>query len=269
MSKHIAHHDSTAVLDTVAKLFRVMNKSGVSLEDFVPPMQSVVKRKNLVEYIKLGYPKVNSNGTIDTTPTEHELARLILADDFITPEEIANARGLIYTDEQLEVLEKNLPTLEIIAWCHGNNFILIPNPPNAMSLLDVRDLKRELFCSKEGGWYADHSFAKNDKTEVATWLAIRKGIVPNSISKKWKEQLPLITDIERVPNAAEFSWALTTYKEVRDIYLMENVYARTSSINSDGTRVRLGVFDSDGLIVDNYWDDDRHSFLGVSVARKF
>lgn len=40
-------------------------------------------------------------------------------------------------------------------------------------------------------------------------------------------------------------------------------------VNSDGNRVNLGDFDSDGLNVDNYWDDNRNSYLGVSVARNF
>jgi len=270
MSEHIAHPDPTAVLDTAAKFFRVMNKAGAEFEAFTPPMQSVTKRRNLAEYLNLGCPKIDGNGAVDTAPSEHDLAHLILADDFITPEEVAGARGLVYTDEQLEALEKNLPALEVIAWCRRNGYMLIPSPPKAMSLLAIRDLKREFFRSKEGGWYADQAFAREDKTEAATWLAIRKGIVPNSTSKKWKEQLPLVTDVERVPNAAEFSWAMTTCKEVRDVYLMnEAIYVRTSSVDSGGDHVHVGDFDQDGLHVAYYWDGDRHDHLGVSSARKF
>lgn len=268
MSESIAHPGPSAVLHTAAKFFRVMETAGAPFSAFTPPMQNVTKRSNLAEYLNLGCPKVNSAGTIDPKPSEHDLTRLILGDDFITPEEVARARGLAYTDEQLEALQTNLPPLEVVAWCRGNNYLLLPNPPQAISLLGVRDLNRTLFYSKEGGWYAEQAFAREETTGVATWLMIRKSIVPNSTSKKWKEQVPLLSDLEQVPNAAGFCWALTTYKEVRDVYLMSGIYARTSSVGSDGNRVYVGRFASDGLKVNHYWDDSRHDGLGVSSARK-
>lgn len=268
MSQSIAHPEPTAVLDGTAKFFRVMANAGVPFSAFTAPMQSVAKRKNLAEYLTLGCPKVDGNGVINTTPSEHDLARLILAKDFIAPEEVAQIRGLVYADEQLEALQTSLPPLEVIAWCRGNGYLLLPNPPEAMSLLGVRDLNRGLFASKEGGWYVDQAFAAKETTEAATWLMIRKGIVPNSTDKKWKEQIPLISDVERVPNAAEFSWVLTTYKEVRGVYLMGGIYARTSSVGSGGRHVYVGLFGSDGLLVCCDWGDRRDDSLGLASARK-
>lgn len=269
MPKNIAHPDPAAVLDTAAKFFRVMLKAGASFSDFTPPMQSVAKRRNLVEYLKLGCPKVRDDATLSTAPSGYDLARQILGDDFITPEEVASARGLVYTDEQTKVLEVGIPSDEVIVWCRRNGYMLIPNPPEAMSFLRVRSINRELFYSKEGGWYAYQQFANEDRTEAATWLVIRKGIVPDSASKKWKEQLRLISDVERVPNAAEFSWALTTYKEVRGVYLMNGpIYVRTSSLVSKVRRVFVGSFDSRGFSVNSCWDDSRDGDLGVASARK-
>lgn len=269
MSKNIAHPDPTAVLDTAAKFFRVMLKAGASFSDFTPPMQSVAKRKNLVEYLKLGCPKVRDDVTLNAAPSRYDIARLILGDDFITPEEVASARGLVYTDEQTEALEANIPSDEVIAWCRGNGYMLIPSPPEAMSLIAIRSINRELFYSKEGGWYADQLFANQERTEAASWLAIRKGNVPDSTGKKWKEQSALLSDVERVPNVAELSWALTTYKEVRGAYLMNGpVYARTSSLDSAGYRVYVGRFVSLGLGVYSCWDGSRCDHLGVASARK-
>lgn len=269
MPKSIAHPDPTAVLDTTAKFFRVMAGAGAPFEDFMAPLQNVTKRKNLVAYLKMGCPKVDGNGVIDTTPSHKDMARFILGEDFITPEEVAKARGLVYTDEQLEALENNLPSLELIAWYRANGYMLLPNPAEAMSLLQIRDLKRDIFYSKEGGWYADQAFVREEKTEVATWLAVRKNIVPDSTNKKWKEQLTLISGIEHVPNAAEACWALTTYKEVRGVNLMLAIYARTSSVVfSFGNRVVVGRFDSEGLSVYDRSDDGCDSYLGVSSARK-
>lgn len=39
-------------------------------------------------------------------------------------------------------------------------------------------------------------------------------------------------------------------------------------LDSDGNRVNVGNFDSDGLNVNNYWDDNRNSNLGVSASRQ-
>jgi hypothetical protein len=263
----IAHLD-TAALDTAAKFFRTMQKAGA---DFTGPLQSVGKRANLAAYLALGCPKVDGNGVIDTTPTPESLARLLLGADFITPEEVTAGRGLSYDDEQLEGLEASFPSIEVIAWCRGNDYMLLPAPPTAMSLLGIRDLNRTLFCSKEGGWYAEsrQEFSRSDKTEVATWLAIRKGVVPNSTSKKWKEQLSLLSDVERVPNAAEFAWGLTTYKKVRGVYLMSGpIYARTNSVDSDDNHVFVGFFDERGLVV-HIWRDVRYDGIGLASARKF
>lgn len=40
-------------------------------------------------------------------------------------------------------------------------------------------------------------------------------------------------------------------------------------MDSNGNRVNVGNFDSEGLNVDNNWDDNRNGNLGVSSARHF
>ena len=40
-------------------------------------------------------------------------------------------------------------------------------------------------------------------------------------------------------------------------------------MDSDGNRVNVGNFDSNGLNVNNYWDDNRNDNIGVSSARNF
>ena len=39
-------------------------------------------------------------------------------------------------------------------------------------------------------------------------------------------------------------------------------------VDSDGNRVNVGNFDSDGLNVNNNWDDNRNDNIGLSSARK-
>ncbi|HEV7702306.1 MAG TPA: hypothetical protein VGO63_02600 [Candidatus Paceibacterota bacterium] len=123
------------------------------------------------------------------------------------------------------------------------------------------------FYSKTGGWYSDQKFAREDKTSFG-WLAIKKTPVSNSTSKNWNEQNKLLSALEKVPNAAEMSWFITTYFEVRGIRLFESIYVRTSSLDSDGRRVSVGSFDAGGLDVGHWDGDSRHDSIGLSAARK-
>jgi hypothetical protein len=199
---------------------------------------------------------------------DYALAQSILGADFITPEEVTKARpSIVYTDEQITALAESLPSEDMLKWCKENGYAVMPAPPTAMSLLDVREIQSAHFYSETGIWYADEKFARDDKTSFG-WLAIKKTPIANSTSKNWYEQNRLLSDVERVPNAAEMSWFITTYFEVRGIRLLEDVYARTSSLDSDGHRAYVGCFDSEGLLVDDFFDDLRDSNLGVSASRK-
>lgn len=202
---------------------------------------------------------------------DYELVRTILGKGFISPEDVMNSRkGITYTDEQLSQFGETVPAQEILEWCRDNNIMLVAGPNRPMSLLEIRIMKNGYFYSKEGVWYAEQKqkFSQNDKVETK-WYMIRKDIVPESTSKNWDEQHALISEIETVPNAPEFVWAITTYKAVRGIYLFGGIYARTSSLYSDGHHVSVGDFDDEGLGVSAYWGSFRDSDLGLSVARKY
>lgn len=199
---------------------------------------------------------------------DYGLAQSILGADFITPEEVTKARpSIVYTDEQITALAKSLPSEEMLKWCKENGYAVMPAPPSAMSLLDVRNIQSAHFYSKTGGWYADQKFAREDKTSFG-WLMIKKTPVENSTSKNWNEQNKLLSALEKVPNAAEMSWFITTYFEVRGVRLFEGVYVRTSSLDSIGHRVSVGSFGARGLRVYIWGGDFRGGHLGLSAARK-
>ena len=200
---------------------------------------------------------------------DYALAKQILGDDFITPEEIAKARGVVYSPEQIESLGNTIPPEDTLRWCRDNGYAIMAAPPTAMSLLDVRSLQANHFYSKTGGWYTGdkEKFSRDDKT-TSGWLAIRKDIVPKSTSKNWNEQQALLSGVEYVPNAAEVSWFVTTYFEVRGIRLLERIYVRTSSLDSDGHRVHVGAFGARGLFVYDNWDGNRGGLIGLASARK-
>lgn len=212
------------------------------------------------------------NGQIVTKLTnnpKYKLAYAILGKDFISPEDVMNSRkGITYTEEQLTNFSETIPAQQIIKWCRDNNYMLVAGPNIPMSLLDIRDLKSDYFYIREYGWYASNKkFSQNDKVETV-WCMVRKDVVPKSISKNWEEQQSLISDVEIIPNAAEFIWVITTYKAVRDIYLFGGIYARTSSLDSDEYYVYIGCFGDEGLAVSYYWYDTSNCILGLSVARK-
>ncbi|WP_295556717.1 hypothetical protein [uncultured Hyphomicrobium sp.] len=199
-----------------------------------------------------------------------------MGQDFISADEIAAFRGLSYTEDQFIELGKKLPDQAIIEQLRDSGMMLVAGPPTTMSLVDVRDVRADFLYSKgpdrdDEGWYDDASekFAETDKVEALAWIAVRKEAVEDSFSKNWQEQQALIQEPMVIPNAAEAVWALTTYKAVRDVYLLENLYVRTNSVDSDGDRVYVGGFGTAGLGVYGSWGDRRLSGLGVSAARKF
>lgn len=234
------------------------NKAGLNDES----AQRLNENPGFAEYLAEGIRRFSAKAP------DYGLAQSFLGADFITPEEVTKARSsIVYTAEQITALAESLPSEDVLKWCKENGYAVIPAPPTAMSLLDVREIKSTHFYSETGGWYADQKFAHEDKTSFG-WLAIKKTPVSNSTSKTWNKQNKLLSALEKVPNAAEMSWFITTYFEVRGVRLFEGVYVRTSSLDSFGYRVYVGDFVSDGLYVSYYWDDNRNDNIGLSAARK-
>jgi hypothetical protein len=204
-------------------------------------------------------------------PKGYALSRLILGDDFISPEDVASAYGFSYTKDQLAQFASTLPEEKTIQWLRTNGYMLVAGPTTDLNLLGVRALDRSLFYRKNDGdsWFEDekHTFSRTDMVRGGQWLMLRKGDVPNSRSKNWKEQASLVTSPEYVPNVAEASYGITVYRKVRGVYLLSDFYVRTSYVDADGVRVIVGYFDEQGLGVYDYWDGHRDVDLGVSSAR--
>jgi len=260
----------SGVLGTVAKLIRLTEKEDVEWSHWQHPTNNVTARRNLAKYLKKGCPNDNGGVTTNQLLEGHELARLILGYSYITPEEVAIAYGISYTDEQLDYFADTMPDMQTILWLRTNEYMLIAGPPAELNLLQFRELDSQLFCSKTEGWYAEskEEFAKDDVVNAGQWLAIRKKAVPNSFSKTWKEQQSLITEVEYVPNASEVSYAVVTFFKICGTYLLRGKkHVRTSSVSSDGDHINVGYFYDDGFTVNHYWDDCRCDVIGISSAR--
>jgi hypothetical protein len=220
-------------------------------------------------YILAGIKKFTANNV------EYERARAILGSDFISPDEVATARGLTYTDKQLAEFGNTLPSVEELRWCRDNNMMLVPGPPTAMSLLQIRALNPTYFYRQgldndSTGWYDDvaQSFARHEDAK-SFWIAFCKEAVPNSQNMSLSEQLKLMVSPMILPSIAEAVWCLTAYKAVRDICLMPSDYIRTCSLDSQGDPVDVGAFDLEGLDVSSGSGDYEGEVLGISGARTF
>ena len=201
---------------------------------------------------------------------KYELPTSILGKDFISAEDVQKyLKGIVYTDEQIVVLAESLPSEDVLNWCKGNDYALIPAPPIAMSFLDIRGIQSSQFSSSDKNrWYSNEEFACEDKTSFG-WLAIKKTPIPESIGKTWYAQEKLVTEIERVPDVAEMAWFITTYFKVRGIWLFEHTGVRTLSLGSVGDHVDIGRYNekSKDISVHCYWDKEYLPDLGLSVAR--
>lgn len=60
-----------------------------------------------------------------------KIAREILGNDIIFPDEITEVRGLSYSEEQLKQLDQMFPTEDMLRWCRYNNYAVMPAPPSA------------------------------------------------------------------------------------------------------------------------------------------
>ncbi|MEX2145313.1 MAG: hypothetical protein WD712_03035 [Candidatus Spechtbacterales bacterium] len=219
-----------------ATLFRLLAEEGLNDEALKTLVNDRSARAQLVQFANT---LTGSSGTTSS----YQRARDILGDDFISPQEIAEAIGVSYTEAQLASLTSTLPEKEVLQWARDNGFAVVAGPPSEMNLLDIHELNTDLFFEKNDPWFADkrQKFARSD-TVGTTWLVIRKDPVPNSTRKTWSEQQDQLSDNERVPNVAEATWFFTAYAKVRGIRLVPHVYVRTSSVDSGGYHVSVGDF---------------------------
>ncbi len=204
------------------------------------------------------------NGGFKPT-TGQKRAREIMGKNFFGVEEAIKHFGVNPTRQQLAAFSE-IPFSEAVLEKSKDTHVLVAVFP--LSILEIRGkVERKLFYSHEDAWYNKQSFTK-ERGEVS-WQLVRKTPVDNSTLKNWQEQQALITKDEEVPTAQVMVYTIIGHYLATGKRLFEHIYVRTSSVDSDGGRVFVGFFDSEGLSVYFYWDGDRDGDLGVSSARKF
>ena len=201
------------------------------------------------------------NGGFEPT-TSQKRAREIMGCNFFGVEEAITHFGVNPTRRQVAALSE-IPFSEAVLEQLKDTHVLGAVFP--LSILEIRSkVDSKLFYDQP--WYNKESFAK-ERGEV-NWQLVRKTPVDNSTSKNWQEQQELLGEDDEVPTSQVVVYTIIGHFLAVGERLLEHIYVRTSSVDSDGYRVRVGFFDSGGLYVSNDWDDHRVGFLGVSSARK-
>jgi hypothetical protein len=194
---------------------------------------------------------------------------MILGYDIIFPEEIMNMRPQIeYSDEQLRHLAQAFPDAKALQWCKEKDCVVMPLPPLAMSLKDIRSLDPDLFDFQR----QNCDFEPDPKWTNIGWVAARKNLIPESTSKAMKEQAELLDKQvgEVIPNPAEFAWIVTTYWKVRRIHLFDGCYTRSASTGWDSNTINIGSSAGHIRINPNNWGYwDCVDCLGLEGIRKF
>ncbi len=201
---------------------------------------------------------------------DYALARLLLGDSFISPEEITVTHpDVVYGSKQLARLAATLPAETTLALLGGYGYGLMPRPPKKLSLVDIRATWPDRFRQNTGRWYEQEQFSKSDLTGGTGWPATRETPANGSTKKSMEEQDKLLTDTEYVPNAAEMSWFVATLFGVRGVRLFEKTFVRTSSLAAHDVRVYVGCFGPlQGIDIIGVWGNGRGVDLGLAPARR-
>jgi len=179
----------------------------------------------------------------------YELAHTIFGDNFISPEEVMGlSKGIVYTEDQIQKLQKTIPAQEILEWFHNNNFMLVPGPDNPMSLSELLNLRKKYFpesiVKNEGCvirqadlWYEDYSNYFNEKVETK-WYMINTHEIQKIPEIGWAQ----FGRIDLCSRLIELVWAILIYENVRKF---DKGYLRFSSSNTywdDGFEVSCGTY---------------------------
>lgn len=264
MAKSIANQISPSqVSGRLANWHRVMEEAGLTYDDLQKPIDNPEFRKSLTDFWhSFEHP---GNFELFEHAESQRCAREIMGKNFFGVKEAIKHFGVKPTSQQLAALLE-IPFSEAVLEQSKDTHVLVAVFP--LSILEIRGkVKRELFFSHEDAWYNKQSFAK-EHGEIS-WQLVRKTPVDDSTSKNWQEQQALLSKDDEMPSAQVMVYTIIGHYLATGERLFEHIYVRTSSVDSDGDRVLVGYFDSDGLVIYGWWDDGRDDFMGVSSARKF
>lgn len=203
-------------------------------------------------------------GLVDSPTDSHIVARSIMGRNMFGVYDAVKHYRVDPSVEQIVHLAQVPFSEEVLKSCKDTHVLVAVFP---MSILDIRGkVERKLFYSHDDAWYNKQAFAK-DKGEVG-WQLVRKVPIADSTNKTWNEQQALLSKDEETPKAQVVVYTIIGHFLATGERLFENIYVRTSSVDSDGHHVSVGYFDDRGLNVRAYWDGNQSDRLGLAGSRK-
>ncbi len=130
-----------------------------------------------------------------------------------------------------------------------------------LSLLELREKYPQHFYKQS--WFDNELFAK-EKPPAGEYAF---DFTSKLLKKSYVEQKSALSKDFELIHPATLAEAIIVHFESTGERLCEDWYSRTSYLDSDGYRVRVG-FVGAGLRVDRSWGGSRRSNLGVAGARK-
>ena len=128
---------------------------------------------------------------------------------------------------------------------------------------------REEFGIGANGFYDNNWWFKEDFAKESPERGLYELDLSNTlVDLIFEEQKKKIKKGFGVAHPAIVAEAILTHFREKKERLCKNYWLRTSSVDSVGSRVGVGRFDSDGLFVNDYWDGPRYVSVGAAAARK-
>ncbi len=197
--------------------------------------------------------------SIASSSTSIRRAQEILGKNFLDIEHVRQ-HFFDYTKKQLQQLAEIPFSKETLQACKDTH-VLVAGAP--LSLNEIRKLAASNF--RDNHWYKRQAFT-NDKKVSARWYLLRKEPMPKSCGMTYNQQTALLAKEEEVPFACEVVYTVILYWLTYRERLLPKVYVRCQDKDSDGNRVHVGYFDSEGFDVYSFWDDLRHDNLGLASS---
>lgn len=245
------------VLDNAAQLHRLLEEAGLSSDARQRVINDPDFRAELVRFW-------NGTPASSATPVTPKQAAAIMGSNFIGIEAMQRHLGVKLSPKSKKLFNKVPYNTAVLQQCAETHVLVACG---GLSLIDVWRVQPDNFYDKSSPWFGACTFS-HTRTK-AGWQLVRKNPVPDSTSKTWDEQNALLGADETVTSASVLAQAiLLSYLETKE-RLFETIYVRTSDVDSNGYRVCLGLFGSQGLEVNVHWGSYQGSRIGLTSSRKF
>jgi len=218
----------------------------------------------------------------------YQPALSIFGVDLITPEQIAMATGMEYSDEQYESFINTLPEEDILRELHKKCYMLVAGPAHPMDFLETCNLHpcnslvnngliffkgssfpcgNEILKKKAGRYFDGVKLMPGiklmEKEKVNTsWFLFPKVPIAPSWEMIWEAQLSLLSEHERAPSAAEVMWIIYAFQAMRDshkaltfsppLVYQKNIfsdYTLTSTMIRGDLRIFIGALSNNSIVI--------------------